>query len=166
MPRVVVDGVLNGVWYHFPNGGEPVRHPSLHPENNEHFIELRIVGAAAHDRSTERLARTDLSRVIFVYGTADEQVGRLSDRHQPAHDRRGTFDSSCCFWSGSSRPAAAERGRGLYVYGTADTVVARLTPAEVGFLESAGSRIIAVRSHLFPVVDPAVVQQIIDALQE
>ena len=90
MPRVVVDGVLNGVWYHFPNGGEPVRHPTLQPERNEHFIELRIVGAAAHDRYTERLARTDLSRVIFVYVTADEQVGRLSEAEDSFLTSRGS----------------------------------------------------------------------------
>ena len=78
MPRVVVDGALNGVWHHFPNGGEPVRHPSLQPATNQHFIELRIAAAAAHDRYTARLAGTDLSRVIYVYGTADEAIGRLS----------------------------------------------------------------------------------------
>ena len=38
-----------------------------------------MVGATGHDRYTERLADTDLRRVIYVYGTADEQVGRLSD---------------------------------------------------------------------------------------
>ena len=79
IPRDVVDGVLNGVWYHFPNGADPAPHPSLQPEKNERFIKLRIVGAAAHDRYTERLVGTDLSRVIYVYGTADEQIGRLSE---------------------------------------------------------------------------------------
>lgn len=79
MPREVVDGVLSGVWHHFPGGGAPEPHPSLQPEQDTDFIELRVVGAAAHDRYTERLAGTDLSRVIYVYGTADEQIGRLSE---------------------------------------------------------------------------------------
>ena len=79
MPREVVDGVLNGVWHHFPGGGTPEPHPSLQPTQDKEFIELRIVGAAAHDRYTELLAGTDLSRVIYVYGTEDEQVGSLSE---------------------------------------------------------------------------------------
>ncbi len=79
MPRVVVDGALNGVWHYFPNGGEPVRDPTLQPVTSQQFTELRIAGAAAHDRYTARLAGTDLSRVIYVYGTADEAIGRLSE---------------------------------------------------------------------------------------
>ena len=79
MPAEVVDGALNGVWHHFPDGVTPERHPSLQPEQDEQFIELRIAGATAHARYTERLANTDLRRVIYVYGTADEQIGRLSE---------------------------------------------------------------------------------------
>ena len=77
------------------------------------------MGATAHDRFTERLADTDRRRVIYVYGSADTVVERLSDE-------------------------------------------------EAAFLEFAGSRIIAVQggSHLSLVIDPAVVQQIVDALQE
>ena len=75
MPRKVVDGVLNGVWHHFPGGGTP----ELQPERAKDYIELRIVGAAAHDRYTERLAGANLRRVIYVYGTADEHVGRLNE---------------------------------------------------------------------------------------
>ena len=66
LPREVVDGVLNGVWHHFPGGGAPEPHPSLQPEQDTDFIELRIVGAAAYDRYTEQLSGTDLSRVIYV----------------------------------------------------------------------------------------------------
>ena len=77
------------------------------------------MGATAHDRYTERLADTDLQRVIYVYGSADTVVGRLTDE-------------------------------------------------EAAFLESRGSRVIAVHggSHLSLVTDPAVVRQILDALQE
>ena len=90
MPRVVVDGALNGVWHHFPNGGEPVRDPTLQPVTNQHFIELRIAGAAAHDRYTARLAGTDLSRVIYVYGTADDAIGRLSEAEDSFLRSRGS----------------------------------------------------------------------------
>ena len=118
MPETFVHGALDGVLHHFPNAVDPRPSP-VQPATDREFIRLRIMGATAHDRYSERLAGADLQRV-------------------------------------------------LYVYGTADTVVGRLTTAEVRFLESAGSRIIAVPggSHLSPVIDPAVVQQIIDFLQE
>ena len=90
MPRVVVDGALHGVWHHFPNGGDPVRHPSLQPVTSQHLTELRIAGAAAHDRYTARLAGTDLSRVIYVYGTADEAIGRLSEAEDSFLRSRGS----------------------------------------------------------------------------
>ena len=118
MPATFVDGALSGVLHHFPNAVDPQPFP-VQPDSDREFIRLRIMGATAHDRYTERLDGADLRRV-------------------------------------------------LYVYGTADTVVGRLSAAEVAFLESAGSRIIAVPggSHLSPVLDSAVVQQIIDFLQE
>ena len=90
MPQVVVDGALNGVWHHFPNGGDPVRHPSLQPRTSQQYTELRIAGAAAHDRYTARLAGTDLSRVIYVYGTADEAIGRLSEAEDSFLRSRGS----------------------------------------------------------------------------
>lgn len=90
LPREVVDGVLNGVWHHFPGGGAPEPHPDLQPERDQDYIELRILGAAAHNRNTERLAGTDLSRVIYVYGTADEQVGRLSEAEAAFLRSRGS----------------------------------------------------------------------------
>ena len=118
MPEEFVDGALSGEFFYFPDAVFPREFP-LQPMTDREFIRLRIMGATAHDRYTERLAGTDLQRVIYVYGAAD-------------------------------------------------TVVGRLTAAEVVFLESTGSRIIAVQggSHLSLVIDPAVVQQIVDALQE
>ena len=118
MPATFVDGALDGVLHHFPNAVDAQPFP-VQPATGREFIRLRIMGATAHDRYTERLAGADLQRV-------------------------------------------------LYVYGTADTVVGRLSAAEVTFLESAGSRIIAVPggNHLSPVLNSTVVQQIIDALQE
>ena len=78
LPTIVVEGVLNGTWYYFPDGGDPVPHPEIQPEDDVDFIELRLLGAAGHDRYTNLLADTDLERVIYAYGTADEQVGSLS----------------------------------------------------------------------------------------
>ncbi|MDD9985020.1 MAG: hypothetical protein OXQ31_01970 [Spirochaetaceae bacterium] len=40
---------------------------------------MRIAGATGHDRYTERLAETDLQKVIYVYGTLDDTVGRLTE---------------------------------------------------------------------------------------
>ena len=37
------------------------------------------MGATGHDRYTERLAGTDLSRVLYVYGLEDMIVGRLTE---------------------------------------------------------------------------------------
>ena len=36
------------------------------------------MGATGHDRYTQRLAGTDLSRVLYVYGSEDMIVGRLT----------------------------------------------------------------------------------------
>ncbi len=76
LPTIVVEGVLNGTWYYFPDGEDPVPHPERQPEDAVDFIEISFVGAVGHDRYTNLLADTDLERV--TYGTADEQVGSLS----------------------------------------------------------------------------------------
>ena len=118
MPQEFVNGALSGEFYYFPDAVVPREFP-LQPMTDLEFIRLRIMGATAHDRYTERLAGTDLQRVIYVYGSADTVVGRLTDE-------------------------------------------------EAAFLQSGGSRVIAVQggSHLSVVIDPAVVRQILDALQE
>ena len=77
MPQVVVDGVLSGVFYYFPNAVDPVP-ADLQPATEREFLELRIMGATGHDRYTQRLAGTDLGRVIYVHGSEDMSVGRLS----------------------------------------------------------------------------------------
>ena len=115
MPEAFVNGALNGVLHYFPNAADPRPSP-LQPHTDREHIRLRIMGATAHDRYTKRLADTDLRRVIYVYGTADAVVGRLTDE-------------------------------------------------EIAFLHSRGSSVIPVQdgSHLSVVIDPAVVQQILDA---
>lgn len=75
MPRVVVDGVLNGVFYYFPNAVDPVPAEYIQPATAREFLELRIMGATGHDLYTQRLAGADLSRVIYVYGSEDLTVG-------------------------------------------------------------------------------------------
>ena len=81
LPTIVVEGVLNGTWYYFPEGEDPVLGPDQ-PEEDEDLVSLSLAGAAMHDRYTDLLADTDLERVVYVYGTADEQIGSLS----PAED--------------------------------------------------------------------------------
>ena len=53
--------------------------PFAEPITERKILELRIMGATGHDRYTERLAGTDLSRVLYVYGIEDMIVGRLTD---------------------------------------------------------------------------------------
>ena len=80
MPRVVVDGVLAGQYYYFPNAVDPQPVPPYPvPITEREILELRIMGATGHDRYTERLAGTDLSRVLYVYGIEDMIVGRLTE---------------------------------------------------------------------------------------
>ena len=85
MPRVVVDGVLDGEFYYFPNAVDPAPFPVpplpiefLPPTTERELLQLRIMGATGHDRYTQRLAGTDLSRVLYVYGSEDMIVGRLT----------------------------------------------------------------------------------------
>ena len=81
MQREVVDGVLAGQYYYFPDAVNPAPVPLPPypvPITEREILELRM-GATGHDRYTERLAGTDLSRVLYVYGIEDMIVGRLTD---------------------------------------------------------------------------------------
>ena len=78
MPEVVVNGFLNGQVYYFPDAVTPVD-TGLEATTDRGLMEMRIAAATGHDRYTERLAERDLSRVIYVYGTEDDQVGRLTE---------------------------------------------------------------------------------------
>jgi hypothetical protein len=82
MPADVVTGFLMGMPYWFPDGEMPEPVPRLPvpvPVTDQQLMEMRIAGATGHDRYTERLADTDLQKVIYVYGTLDEAVGRLTE---------------------------------------------------------------------------------------
>ena len=80
MQREVVDGVLAGQYYYFPDAVNPAPVPPYPvPITERQILELRIMGATGHDCYTERLAGTDLSRVLYVYGIEDMIVGRLTE---------------------------------------------------------------------------------------
>ena len=80
MPEEVVNGFLTGTPYYFQDGVTPMPFPRLPvPPTDRELMEMRIAGATGHDRYTERLADTDLRRVIYVYGTQDFNVGRLTE---------------------------------------------------------------------------------------
>ena len=80
MPEEVVDGFLTGTPYFFPGAVRPKAFPPFPvPPTDRELMEMRIAGATGHDRYTERLVGTDLRRVIYVYGTEDMDVGRLTD---------------------------------------------------------------------------------------
>ena len=80
MQREVVDGVLDGQYYYFADAVNPMPVPPYPvPITERGILELRIMGATGHDRYTERLAGTDLSRVLYVYGIEDMIVGRLTE---------------------------------------------------------------------------------------
>ena len=92
MPEVVVDGFLTGMPYWFPDGETPEPQPPPPfpaPATDQDLMEMRIAGATGHDRYTERLAETDLRKVIYVYGTLDEAVGRLTEAEVGFLNSRG-----------------------------------------------------------------------------
>lgn len=78
MPEEVVNGFLNGRAWWFPDGVTPVELGAGATTDRE-LMEMRIQAATGHDRYTERLAERDLGRVIYVYGTEDRHVGRLTE---------------------------------------------------------------------------------------
>ena len=78
MPEVVVNGFLNGRAYWFPDGVTPVE-LGIEARTDRELMEARIQAATGHDRYTERLAERNLERVIYVYGTVDRHVGRLTE---------------------------------------------------------------------------------------
>lgn len=80
MPEEVVNGFLMGMPYYFRDGVTPTQFPPLPgTRTDQELMEMRIAGATGHDRYTKRLADTDLRQVIYVYGTQDNLVGRLTD---------------------------------------------------------------------------------------
>ena len=91
MQREVVDGVLAGQYYYFPDAVNPAPVPPYQvPITEREILELRIMGATGHDRYTERLAGTDLSRVFYVYGNEDMIVGRLTEDEAAFLTSRGS----------------------------------------------------------------------------
>ena len=93
MPKVVVDGFLEGTVYWFPNAVKPEEFPGqdlLPPKTDRELMEMRIAAATGHDRYTRRLAGTDLEQVIYVYGTNDMAVGRLTDAEVAFLDAKGS----------------------------------------------------------------------------
>ena len=90
MPEEVVNAFLAGTLYYFPDGVTPTAVPPFPvPPTDQELMERRIAAATGHDRYTERLADTDLRRVIYVYGTLDELVGRLTDEEVGFLESRG-----------------------------------------------------------------------------
>ena len=94
MPLVVVNGFLGGTAYWFPNAVDPQPFPGhdlLPPKTDRELMEMRIAGATGHDRYTERLRGTDLQKVIYVYGTNDMNVGRLTEDEDAFLRSRGSM---------------------------------------------------------------------------
>lgn len=84
MQEEVVGGFLTGTAYYFPDAVTPTEvpgqdHPLFPPKTARELMEMRIAGATGHDRYTELLRGRDLQRVVYVYGTNDIAVGRLTD---------------------------------------------------------------------------------------
>ena len=89
MPEEVVDGFLDGEPYLFPDAVKPQPVEGLEFSARE-LMEWRIAGATGHDRYTQRLAGTDLGNVIYVYGTHDRTVGRLTEAEVEFLESRGS----------------------------------------------------------------------------
>ena len=94
MPEVVVKGFLAGTAYNFPNYTDPKVIPGQdHPlfrKTDRDLMEMRIAGATGCDCYTTLLAGMDLQRVIYVYGTSDVAVGRLTDAEVAFLDAKGS----------------------------------------------------------------------------
>ena len=89
MPMEIVNAFLRGsVWY-FPDAVTPTPLPLPGEPTEREHIESRIAAATGYDRYTERLAETDLRRVVYVYGTKDIQVGRLTANEVDFLNSRG-----------------------------------------------------------------------------
>ena len=88
MPEEVVDGFMNGRVYYFPDGVTPVD-SGIRETTDRGLMEMRMAAATGHERYTERLADRDLGRVIYVYGTEDISVGRLTEEEVSLLESRG-----------------------------------------------------------------------------
>ena len=104
MQREVVDGVLAGQYYYFPDAVNPEPVPPYPvPITEREILELRIMGATGHDHYTERLAGTDLSRILAVQGGhvsmfEDPEVARqiaTALAESEGSGTRGCFDTQC-----------------------------------------------------------------------
>ena len=90
MPEVVVEGFRNGVEYWFPDAVNPEPFPVQGTRSPRDLMEMRIAAATGHSRYTRELADTDLQRVIYVYGTKDMSVGRLTEQEVAFLRSRGS----------------------------------------------------------------------------
>ena len=88
MPEEVVNGFMNGRVCYFPDGETPVD-SGIRETTDRGLMEMRMAAATGHDRYTERLAERDLGRVIYVYGTEDISVGRLTAEEVGFLESRG-----------------------------------------------------------------------------
>ena len=78
MPRTVAEGFSSGEFYFFPDAVNPQRLLQEDPKNDQEFIEVMFAGETGRIRHTKKLAHTDLSKVIYLYGANDMTVGRLT----------------------------------------------------------------------------------------
>ena len=102
MQREVVDGVLAGQYYYFPDTMKPDAGAAV-PGADHGAGDPGAAHHGSHRPTTatrKRLAGTDLSRVLYVYGSEDMIVGRLTD------DEAGFLTSS------GSRVLAVQGGHG------------------------------------------------------
>ena len=96
MPEVVVKGFREGIVYYFLDAIHPEPFPGfpgqefLPPKTPRERMEMRIAAATGHDRYTELLRGRDLRRVIYVYGTNDINVGRLTEAEVAFLESRGS----------------------------------------------------------------------------
>ncbi len=67
----------------------------------------RLAAGLGHNRYSERLARIDMANVVYVFGTVDEQVGRLSDAEREFLSGRDA--NVIAYEGGHDTPAAVVR---------------------------------------------------------
>jgi pimeloyl-ACP methyl ester carboxylesterase len=71
-------GFTSRKYYYFPDAVTPTYEPSIVINSTKDNVHFTLIGAVAKDRYTEELSLTDMRNVLYVYGTNDINVGRLT----------------------------------------------------------------------------------------
>ena len=76
MPALIWENFVNGYWAYFSTDGiTPIIPPDQSPSSD--WATMKIAAGMGYNRWVDSLALLDLSKLMYVYATHDEAVGRL-----------------------------------------------------------------------------------------